>query len=68
MVVAENIGLYKFDILSQRGLGKIKEAVLIAEQNNPDHPPIDIHNLKRFKQDPKIKVLLREARTMGCFM
>lgn len=67
MVVAENIGLYKFDILSQRGLGKIKEAVLIAEQNNPDHPPIDIHNLKRFKQDPKIKVLLREARAMGCF-
>ena len=67
MVVAENIGLYKFDILSQRGLGKIKDAVLIAQQNNPDHPPIDIHDLKRFKQDPKIKVLLREARAMGCF-
>ena len=67
MVVAENIGLYKFDILSQRGLGKIKDAVLIARENNPDHPPIDIHDLKRFKQDPKIKVLLREARAMGCF-
>jgi len=67
MVVAENIGLYKFDILSQRGLGKIKDAVLIAQQNNQDHPPIDIHDLKRFKQDPKIKVLLREARAMGCF-
>ena len=67
MVVAENIGLYKFDILSQRGLGKIKDAVLIAHQNNPDHLPIDIHDLKRFKQDPKIKVLLREARAMGCF-
>jgi DNA-directed DNA polymerase III PolC len=67
MVVAENIGLYKFDILSQRGLGKIKDAVLIAHENNPDHPPIDIHDLKRFKQDPKIKVLLREARAMGCF-
>jgi DNA polymerase III alpha subunit len=25
MVVAEDIGLYKFDILSQRGLGKIKD-------------------------------------------
>ncbi len=67
MVVAENIGLYKFDILSQRGLGKIKDAVLIAHENNPDQPPIDIHDLKRFKQDPKIKVLLREARAMGCF-
>ncbi|MDB2586507.1 DNA polymerase III subunit alpha [Flavobacteriaceae bacterium] len=67
MVVAENIGLYKFDILSQRGLGKIKDAVGIIRQNHPDQPPIDIHDLKRFKQDPKIKVLLREARAMGCF-
>jgi len=67
MVVAENIGLYKFDILSQRGLGKIKDTVGIIRQNHPDQPPIDIHDLKRFKQDPKIKVLLREARAMGCF-
>jgi DNA polymerase III alpha subunit len=29
MVTAEDIGLYKFDILSQRGLGKIKDAVSI---------------------------------------
>ena len=38
MVVAEDIGLYKFDILSQRGLGKIREAVDIVKYNHPAHP------------------------------
>jgi len=37
MVVAEDIGLYKFDILSQRGLGKIREAVDIVKYNHPTH-------------------------------
>ena len=67
MVVAEDIGLYKFDILSQRGLGKIKEAVEIVKYNRPDHPAIDIHDIKRFKEDKKIKHLLRNARAIGCF-
>ncbi|MBT8287604.1 MAG: DNA polymerase III subunit alpha [Flavobacteriaceae bacterium] len=67
MVAAEDIGLYKFDILSQRGLGKIKETVDIVQYNHPDHPPIDIHDIKRFKQDDRIKQLLRNARAIGCF-
>jgi len=33
MIEAEEIGLYKFDILSQRGLGHIREAVDIVKQN-----------------------------------
>jgi DNA-directed DNA polymerase III PolC len=67
MVVAEDIGLYKFDILSQRGLGKIKDAVNIAAYNHPKKTPIDIHDIKRFKQDEKIKNLLRNAKAIGCF-
>jgi DNA polymerase-3 subunit alpha len=67
MVVAEDIGLYKFDILSQRGLGKIKEAVEIIEENYSDQPPIDIHNIKGFKKDERIKDLLRNAKAIGCF-
>ena len=67
MVVAEDIGLYKFDILSQRGLGKIKEAVEIVSYNRPDTPPIDIHDIKRFKEDKKIKYLLKNAKAIGCF-
>ena len=67
MVVAEDIGLYKFDILSQRGLGKIKEAVEIVRYNKPEIPPIDIHDIKRFKKDKKIKFLLKNAKAIGCF-
>jgi error-prone DNA polymerase len=67
MVVAEDIGLYKFDILSQRGLGKIKDAVAIVRYNHPEQPLIDIHDIKRFKQDERIKHLLRNARAIGCF-
>lgn len=67
MVVAEDIGLYKFDILSQRGLGKIKDAVEIIRYNHPELPPIDIHDIKRFKEDERIKDLLRNAKAIGCF-
>lgn len=67
MVIAEDIGLYKFDILSQRGLGKIKEAVEIVAYNQPALEAIDIHDIKRFKEDEKIKDLLRNAKAIGCF-
>ena len=67
MVVAEDIGLYKFDILSQRGLGKIKETVEIVRYNKPEIPPIDIHDIKRFKEDKRIKFLLKNAKAIGCF-
>lgn len=67
MVVAEDIGLYKFDILGQRGLGKIKDAVAIIAENQPNAAPFDIHDLKRFKQDEKIRELLRNGDAIGCF-
>ena len=67
MVVAEDIGLYKFDILSQRGLGKIKDTVEIVAYNHPEKAPIDIHDIKRFKKDERIKHLLRNAKAIGCF-
>ncbi|MCB0760551.1 MAG: DNA polymerase III subunit alpha [Flavobacteriales bacterium] len=67
MVVAEDVGLYKFDILSQRGLGKIKDAVSIVAWNRPEDEAIDIHDIKRFKEDERVKHLLRNARAIGCF-
>ncbi|WP_396602773.1 DNA polymerase III subunit alpha [Algibacter sp. R77976] len=67
MVVAEDIGLYKFDILSQRGLGKIKDTVAIVKQNHPEEAPFDIHDIKRFKEDEKIKHILKNAKAIGCF-
>ena len=67
MVIAEDVGLYKFDILSQRGLGKIKDAVGIVAKNHANLPPIDIHNIAKFKQDARIKYLLKNAKAIGCF-
>ena len=68
MVIAEDVGLYKFDILSQRGLGKIKDAVDIVKYNKPkEGSKLDIHDIKRFKEDEKIKSLLRTAKAIGCF-
>ncbi len=66
MVVAEDVGLYKFDILSQRGLGKIKDAVEIVNRNNPE-TPVDIHDLARFKNDEQVKDMLRNGKAIGCF-
>lgn len=65
MIEAEDIGLYKFDILSQRGLGKIKDSLEIIEKNKD--VKIDIHDVKKFKQDERIKALLKQGKTIGCF-
>lgn len=67
MLEAEDVGLYKFDVLSQRGLAKIHDTLTIIERNNPTQPPHDIHDIQYFKSDRKIKSLLREARALGCF-
>lgn len=65
MLEAEDIGLYKFDILSQRGLGKIKDTLTLVKENKG--VDLDIHNIKQFKQDEEVKVLLRKGNTIGCF-
>ncbi len=67
MHIAEDVGLYKFDILSQRGLGKIKEAIQIINETYTEDQKIDIHDIKRFKEDERIKEMLREAKAIGCF-
>jgi DNA polymerase-3 subunit alpha len=65
MLEAEDIGLYKFDILSQRGLGKIKDALGIIKSNK--NADIDIHAVPKFKEDPEIKALLSKGKCIGCF-
>ncbi|HSH19883.1 MAG TPA: DNA polymerase III subunit alpha, partial [Draconibacterium sp.] len=65
MHVAEDIGLYKFDILSQRGLGKIKDALEIIKINR--NKKIDINNINLFKDDPRVKSLLKNGKAIACF-
>jgi len=67
MVIAEDIGLYKFDILSQRGLGKIKDSLEVIARNHPDDEAIDIHDIGSFKEDPKVKAMLKQGKAIGCF-
>ena len=67
MHIAEDAGIYKYDILGQRGLGKIKDALAIVQQNQPQAEPIDIDDIARFKQDEKVKELLRTGKAIGCF-
>ncbi len=65
MYVAEEIGLHKFDILSQRGLGHIKDAVQLVRENQGK--AIEIHEVERFKTDAKVRALLAKGRTIGAF-
>ncbi len=65
MLEAEDIGIAKFDILSQRGLGKIKDSVTIVKQNQ--NIEIDIHDVAKFKTDVVVKKLLSEGKCIGCF-
>lgn len=65
MHAAEDFGIYKFDILSQRGLGHIKETVRHVKRNQGID--VDVYQFKKFKQDEKIKDLLRHSKAMGCF-
>lgn len=66
MVHAEDAGLYKYDVLSQRGLGKIKDALEAVMQNHPN-AAIDLHQTQNLLQDPKINELLSRGDAMGCF-
>jgi DNA polymerase-3 subunit alpha len=65
MLEAEDVGLYKFDILAQRGLGKVRDAVEVIRQNK--NVNIDIHDVKKFKEDEAVKENLMHAKLMGCF-
>ena len=65
MYVAEDIGFEKFDILSQRGIGHIKDCREIVRQNRGE--TISTANPQRFFTDPKIAAQLKSANTIGCF-
>ncbi len=67
MHIAEDVGLYKFDILGQRGLGKIKDAIAIIKKNHPNVILPNIHNAKPFFEDPNINAMIERAECIGCF-
>lgn len=65
MYTAEEIGFEKFDILSQRGIGHIKDCKEIIKLNTGKE--ISTADPHRFFQDKKIAGQLKSADTIGCF-
>ncbi len=62
---AEDIGFHKFDVLSQRGLGHIKDAVDIIRANRGQ--AVDIYRVDKIKNDPQVRAQLRSGHCIGCF-
>lgn len=65
MHVAEDIGFEKFDILSQRGIGSINDAVKLIKKNRGIE--IDIRNTQLSKNEINCNVHLSKGQTIGCF-
>ena len=65
MYVAEDFGFEKLDILSQRGIGHIRECADIVAENRAIK--VDVHQVDKFKKDPQVKSQLKNGETNGCF-
>lgn len=67
MHIAEAVGIHKFDILAQRGLPKITDAIELIKENQPEAELKTIEEIDQFKIDPKINALLKNGDCMGVF-
>ncbi|MGM0472697.1 MAG: DNA polymerase III subunit alpha [Bacteroidota bacterium] len=65
MYTAEALGFEKLDILSQRGIGHIKECADIILRNRGIK--VDVHRVDAFKKDPAVLEQLKSGETNGCF-
>ena len=65
MHIAEDIGLEKFDILSQRGIGHIEDTVKLIQKNRGITVPI--RDTRLSKNETLANVFLSSGKTIGCF-
>ncbi len=65
MYMAEDIGYEKLDVLSQRGIGHIRDAVEYIRENK--NIVVDYHRVADFKRDPVVRQMLEKGKTVGCF-
>ncbi|MBK8388076.1 MAG: DNA polymerase III subunit alpha [Saprospiraceae bacterium] len=65
MYGAEDLQFHKYDVLSQRGLGHIKDTVKLVKENQGK--AIDIHNVSAIKEDVEVKKQLKSGQCIGCF-
>lgn len=62
---AEDWGFEKFDVLSQRGLGHIKDAVTLIKSNQGR--AVDVQDIDAILADTQVKQQLKSGNCMGCF-
>ncbi len=65
MMAAEDAGIHKYDILSQRGLGHIRDTINIIRENYGKDIRFD--RFHDYKEDPGIRRQLMEGNAIGCF-
>ncbi|MBL7867374.1 MAG: DNA polymerase III subunit alpha [Flavobacterium lindanitolerans] len=65
MHIAEDIGLDKFDILSQRGIGHINDAAALVKKNRG--VTVDIRDTSISKNEVTANEYLSRGNTIGCF-
>ena len=65
MHVAEEIGLEKFDILSQRGLSTINDTVKLIEEKRGIK--VNIRDVSLSKDEERCNEFLSRGKTIGCF-
>lgn len=65
MHVAEAIGFEKFDILSQRGLGHIRDCQELILKNKKEE--VDLSDIDKILEDKQIAEQLKVGNTLGCF-
>lgn len=65
MHIAEDIGLEKFDILSQRGIGHIDDSVKLIEKNRGIR--LNIRDTSISKNEIRCNEFLGRGNTIGCF-
>lgn len=62
---AEDMGFHKYDVLSQRGLGHLKDAVGLVKENQGK--AVDLYAIDAIKNDPQVRAQLRSGHCIGCF-
>ncbi|MBV6472302.1 MAG: Error-prone DNA polymerase [Saprospiraceae bacterium] len=65
MYGAEDLQFHKYDILSQRGLGHIRDAVDLVRRNQGRS--VEIHDIAAIKRDERVRQQLRSGHCTGCF-
>ncbi len=61
----EKLGLIKIDLLGNRSLGVLPDALAAVRAGG--HPEPDLSDHERLCRDPETRALIQEGRTMGCF-